>query len=450
MAHIISDRVADTSTTTGTSDFTAANAPPTGFETLDTVLATSDTFDYLIAHQTLNEWEVGIGTYSGSHVFVRTTVKQSSNSDAAVNFSAGSKDVFIAHSADRIKNPRIASVNEGPLAGFRNHLLNGAMMVAQRGTSFTSTTTPANNDDTYLLDRWILLSDGNDIVDVTQSTEAPAGGLYSIGLDVETANKKFGILQVIEQKNCIGLIGNTVTLSFKAKVSATTNLDNLKAAIISWDGTADTVTSDIISAWNVEGTNPTLVANWTYENTPANLSPTTSFATYSVSAAVDTASTKNIGVFIWSDVTTTSVGSVDILYITSAQIEVGSTATPFERRPFGIEREMCQRYYHKTFLPAVAPAQNAGFEGVHASFGHASGNIITTLRYTFPVTMRTTPVVTYYNPGAANANWSTGGVAAASSVSVPVSPVSVYPTATAPTITAGAFTSVHLTADAEL
>lgn len=71
----------------------------------------------------------------------------------------------------------IASVNTGPLAGFRNHLINGAMMVAQRGTSFTSTTTPANNDDTYLLDRWILLSDGNDIVDVTQATEAPAGGL---------------------------------------------------------------------------------------------------------------------------------------------------------------------------------------------------------------------------------------------------------------------------------
>jgi hypothetical protein len=228
----------------------------------------------------------------------------------------------------------------GPLAGFRNHIINGAMMVAQRATSFVS---GANNDDTYNLDRWIILSDGNDIVDITQSTEAPTGGLNSIALDVETVNKKFGILQIIEQKNCIGLIGNTVTLSFKAKASSVTKLDNLKAAIISWDGTADAVTSDIVSAWGVEGTNPTLVANWTYENTPVNLNPTTSWATYSVSAAIDTASTKNIAVFIWSDVTDTTLG--DFLYITDVQLEYGSVATTFERRPYQSELLLCQRYY---------------------------------------------------------------------------------------------------------
>src|SRR3990167_5539313 len=101
------------------------------------------------------------------------------------------------------------SINTGQIAGFRNALINGAMMVAQRGASFTSATTPANSDDTYLLDRWILLSDGNDIVDVDQSTDAPTNGLNSIGLVVETIDKKFGILQIIEQKNCIGLIGET-------------------------------------------------------------------------------------------------------------------------------------------------------------------------------------------------------------------------------------------------
>ena len=53
-----------------------------------------------------------------------------------------------------------------------------------------------------------------------------------ITLDVETADKKFGIAQKIEQKNCVDLIGQEVTLSFKAKVSATTNLDNVKCAII--------------------------------------------------------------------------------------------------------------------------------------------------------------------------------------------------------------------------
>lgn len=275
-----------------------------------------------------------------------------------------------------------ASQNTGPLAGFRNAVLNGAMMVSQRATSFTSTGS-ANNDDVYTLDRWLLLSDGNDIVDVSQATDAPTGGLNSIGLDVETVNKKFGILQIIEQKNCIGLIGNAVTLSFKARVTATTKLDNLKAAIIAWDSTADTVTSDIISAWGVEGTNPTLVANWTYENTPANLNPTTSWATYSVTATVDTASTKNIGVFIWSDVTDTTLG--DFLYITDVQLEIGSQATVFERRPIAVETTSCCRYYQIYNNEVEARLFINGYQ--------TAGNIVYDAKI-LPVAMRVSPTVT--------------------------------------------------------
>jgi len=225
----------------------------------------------------------------------------------------------------------------------KNAIINGDFAVAQRGTSFTSS---ANNDDVYTLDRWYILSDGNDAIDVTQeTTTVPTNQLTAIALDVETANKKFGIAQIIEQKNCVGLIGNTVTLSFKAKVSATTKLDNVKCAIVAWSGTADTVTSDIISAWGAEGTNPTLIANATYENTPANLSVTTSYATYSVSAAVDTASTKNIIVFIWSDVTDTTAG--DFLYITDVQLEKGSAASDFEFLPIDVSLGRCQRYFQK-------------------------------------------------------------------------------------------------------
>ena len=226
--------------------------------------------------------------------------------------------------------------------GFKNRIINGGMDVAQRGTSFTSTSS-ANNDDTYVLDRFYILSDGNDIIDVTQTTTVPTGAKYSIGLDVETVNKKFGIAQIIENANCFDAIGGNVTVSFQAKVSATTNLDNVKCAIVAWSGTADTVTSDIISAWGAEGTNPTLIANATYENTPANLNVTTSFATYSVTANVDTASTSNIILFIWSDVTTTSLG--EFLYITNVQLEKGSTATSFDYRPIGTELALCQRYF---------------------------------------------------------------------------------------------------------
>jgi len=224
--------------------------------------------------------------------------------------------------------------------GFKNRIINGGMDIAQRGTSFTS---GANNDDAYVLDRFYILSDGNDIVDVTQTTTVPTGAKFSIGLDVETVNKKFGIAQIIENANCFDAIGGNVTVSFQAKVSATTNLDNVKCAIVAWSGTADTVTSDIISAWGAEGTNPTLIANATYENTPANLNVTTSFATYSVTANVDTASTSNIILFIWSDVTTTSLG--EFLYITNVQLEKGSTATSFDYRPIGTELALCQRYF---------------------------------------------------------------------------------------------------------
>ena len=232
------------------------------------------------------------------------------------------------------------SADAGGLTG-ANALINGQFAVAQRGTSFTS----GSNDDTdYTLDRWKLFSDGNDVVDVTQeTTTVPTNRQYAIALDVETANKKFGIAQIIEQKNCVNLIGETVTLSFQAKVSSTTNLDNVKAAIIAWDGTADTVTADMISAWGAEGTDPTLATNFTYENTPANLNLTTSYATYSVTASVDTASAKNIIVFIWSDVTTTSAG--EFLYLSDVKLEAGETATPFEHEDYGTTLRKCQRYY---------------------------------------------------------------------------------------------------------
>jgi len=272
------------------------------------------------------------------------------------------------------------SADAGGLTG-ANALINGQFAVAQRGTSFVA---GANNDTDYTLDRWKLFSDGNDVVDVTQETTiVPTNRQYAIALDVETANKKFGIAQIIEKKNCVNLIGETVTLSFQAKVSATTNLDNVKAAIIAWDGTADEPTDDMISAWGAEGTDPTLATNFTYENTPSNLNLTTSYATYSVTASVDTASTDNIIVFIWSDVTTTSAG--EFLYITDVKLEAGQAATPFEHRSYGDELALCQRYYYESGGTATNDWGQKGYQTTNSY-------VANTLSH--PVAMRASPTLT--------------------------------------------------------
>ena len=257
-----------------------------------------------------------------------------------------------------------------PSAGTRqpviNAIINGDMAVNQRGNMTGSTNSVsdlANNDTEFCLDRWKIFSDTNDVIDVSQDTTVPSNaGLHSMKLDVETANKKFGVAQAIESFDCQDLIGNEVTLSFQAKVSSTAKLDNIKCAIIAWSSTADTLTDDMISAWEAEGTDPTLASNFTYENTPANLGLTTSFAKYSITATVDTSSTTNIVVFIWSDVTDTTAGH--FLYITDVQLEKGSTANTFVRESRHIQQMNCERFYqiydHNAEMTSIASTNSTG------------------------------------------------------------------------------------------
>jgi hypothetical protein len=95
MAFVTADRVLDTSTSTGTGAFVVSGTAPSGYRTFSAVLTTSDTCYYSIEHQTLNEWETGTATYSSADTLTRTTIATSSNAGAAVNFSAGTKDVSL-------------------------------------------------------------------------------------------------------------------------------------------------------------------------------------------------------------------------------------------------------------------------------------------------------------------------------------------------------------------
>jgi len=95
MALVINDRVKETSTTTGTGTFDLDGAV-TGFETFVAGIASTNTTYYAIFHQGEDEWEVGLGTVTDAtpDTLARTTVITSSNSDSAVTFTAGTKDVF--------------------------------------------------------------------------------------------------------------------------------------------------------------------------------------------------------------------------------------------------------------------------------------------------------------------------------------------------------------------
>tara|TARA_Y100000361_G_C11083308_1_gene302272 strand:- start:95 stop:469 length:375 start_codon:yes stop_codon:yes gene_type:complete len=99
MAFVINDRVRETSTTTGSGAFTLAGAV-TGYETFATGIGTNDTY-YAIHLQDGAEWEVGIGAVSGT-TLTRSSVISSSNGDAAVVFSAGTKDVFCTMPASKV------------------------------------------------------------------------------------------------------------------------------------------------------------------------------------------------------------------------------------------------------------------------------------------------------------------------------------------------------------
>ena len=106
MALVINDRVKETSTTTGTGTFNLAGAE-TGYESFVSGVGTGNTTYYAIELNSAGEWEVGIGTVtSGSpDTLSRDTIISSSNSDAAVTFSAGTKNVFCTLPAKKTISP---------------------------------------------------------------------------------------------------------------------------------------------------------------------------------------------------------------------------------------------------------------------------------------------------------------------------------------------------------
>jgi hypothetical protein len=99
----IANRIRDTTTTTGTGDITVSGTPVAGYLAFSNV-PTGAIFDYTISGQSGSEFEVGRGKMTSSTAFSRDQVLSSSNSGSLVNFSAGTKDVFVTVAEESMVN----------------------------------------------------------------------------------------------------------------------------------------------------------------------------------------------------------------------------------------------------------------------------------------------------------------------------------------------------------
>ena len=285
----------------------------------------------------------------------------------------------------------------GVSPSWRNRIINGAMMISQRNG--TSSITPSSGF-TYSLDRWQYGADVGSKVSIQQnagSVTPPIGftkylGITSLSAYTAGSTEQYNIEQKIEGFNIADLgfgtaNAKTVTLSFWVYSSLTgsfsgslLNSDGTRSYPFSytissantWTQASVTIAGDTTGTWNTDNSQGMCV----YFNLGCG-------STFLGTAGAWTGSEKH-GV----------TGSVSVVgtngatfYITGVQLEVGSTATAFEWRPYGMELQLCQRYY-----------QYWGGEANYGYFGGTASNISTTASFLpiiFVVPMRSAPSFTY-------------------------------------------------------
>ncbi len=302
---------------------------------------------------------------------------------------------------------------------FRNRIINGAMEIDQRNNG--SATTAHNS---FSADRLGLAFANNGAFSLQQVTTAPTGFKNSVRFTVTTADSSLGTDQYlfvrhnVEGTNISDLDwgtanAKTVTLSFWVRSSVTgtycVNLRNSAAdrnyiaeytinSADTWEYKTVTVPGDTTGTWLTTngigiqirwtlgiGTDYQGSTGWTASND------------FGTSNQTNLAATLNA---TW--------------YMTGAQLEVGSYATTFERRPYGLELQLCQRYYFNI---------NGGDSGGYTTIGVGGATSTTNSRnlVQHPVVMRTQPTVSSLGGGtySIQAFDSTGSGATIASVSQP-------------------------------
>jgi hypothetical protein len=305
------------------------------------------------------------------------------------------------------------------LQGFRNRIINGDMRIDQRnaGVAINLASTPFGVDRFGAAVTTALFT-GNGTIG--QSTVAPAGFtnslLWTQTTGVTPSASQIGtIYQGIEGNNIADFGFGTadakqVTLSFWVRSSITgtycaglRNGDTDRSYIAeysvsaanTWEYKTITIAGDTSGTWTTDNTAGIYI---TWDLGSGSNSNTTAGSW----AAGNFRNTTNQVSFVGNSGAT--------FYITGVQLEAGSVATPFERRPYGTELALCQRYYYQTVQ--TSGSNTAIASGFVNSTTEASGLV------TFPVSMRVAPTALVQNGTAADydINRSGGSVTVCSAV----------------------------------
>ena len=279
----------------------------------------------------------------------------------------------------------------------RNRIINGDMRIDQRNNGASVTPT----DGQYLVDRWAGLQSVASKYSAQRnagSVTPPAGftnylGATSLSAYSVGASEYFALRQSIEGFNTADLAwgtanAQTVTLSFWVRSSLT---GTFGGALQNNASNRFYAFSYVINAANV----------WEYKTVSIAGDTTGTWATDNnagirVTFGLGVGSSFSVAAGSWGSSGALSVtGATSVVgtngatfYITGVQLEVGSVATPFERRQYGQELALCQRYYWR-----ATGASGAGFQGIGSG---VVGNSTTAYFMTYtPVVMRSAPVLNF-------------------------------------------------------
>jgi hypothetical protein len=289
----------------------------------------------------------------------------------------------------------------------RNRIINGDMRIDQRNAG--ATVTPATG--AYTVDRFAQTQNGGGVVSYGQSSTVPTGFTKSLVATVTTpdssiaASDVYRLYQYIEGFNCLDLAfgtasASTVTVSFWVRSSITgtycLGLQNgtynrgyaanytINSAN-TWEYKTVTIAGDTTGTWATDNTAGIAVfwdlgSGSSYNQTASTWAATNTWKTSSQTAWIST--------------------SGATFYLTGVQLEVGTAATPFERRQYGQELALCQRYYEKSYNINTVPGSSSDslrFEGLIA-FAKPVSSFNEEFTTRFSVGKRSSTTVVVFNP----------------------------------------------------